>query len=157
MGLFSSILHKLGFGDEKKEETPQQAEVVASAKEEIDQANEVVEQATQEEAVQDEAPAPEAVVIEETVVAEIPVVDVMKHLEELSEKNPGLNWKTSIVDLLKLLGLESSYSFRKELAQELGCPDDLMAESAKMNVWLHKTVLKKIAENGGNIPQDLLD
>ncbi|NPA73886.1 MAG: DUF3597 domain-containing protein [Epsilonproteobacteria bacterium] len=152
MGLFSSILSKLGFGDKANEENAQPVEVVASAKEEIDQANEAIEQATQEE-----TPAPEAVVVEETVVAEIPVVDVMKHLEELSEKNPGLNWKTSIVDLLKLLGIESSYSFRKELAQELGCPDDLMAESAKMNVWLHKTVLKKIAENGGNIPQDLLD
>ena len=87
---------------------------------------------------------------------EVQVVDVMKHLEELSNKNPGLNWKTSIVDLLKLLGLESSYSSRKELAKELECPADLMEDSAKMNMWLHKTVLKKISENGGNIPADLL-
>ncbi len=141
MGLFSSILHKLGFGDEEKqEETVQQAEVDTMA-----------------QSVADEVEAPAAVVEETVVVAkEIPVVDVVKHLEELSAKNPGLNWKTSIVDLLKLLGLESSYSFRKELAKELECPDDLMAESAKMNVWLHKTVLKKIAQNGGNIPEDLL-
>ncbi len=142
MGLFSSILHKLGFGDEEKqEETVQQAEVDTMA-----------------QSVADEAVEAPAAVVEETVVVakEIPVVDVVKHLEELSAKNPGLNWKTSIVDLLKLLGLESSYSFRKELAKELECPDDLMAESAKMNVWLHKTVLKKIAQNGGNIPEDLL-
>lgn len=83
-------------------------------------------------------------------------VDVVKQLEELS-KGKGLNWKVSIVDLLKLLDMDSSFAARKELATELGCPADLMGDSAKMNVWLHKTVLKKIAENGGNIPKELLD
>jgi hypothetical protein len=66
-----------------------------------------------------------------------------------------LNWKVSIVDLLKLLGLDSSYTARKELATELGCPADLMGESARMNMWLHKTVLQKLAENGGNVPKQL--
>jgi hypothetical protein len=61
----------------------------------------------------------------------------------------------SIVDLLKLLGLDSSYAARKELATELGCPADKMGESASMNMWLHKTVLQKIAENGGNVPKQL--
>jgi hypothetical protein len=60
------------------------------------------------------------------------------------------------VDLLKLLDIDSSREARNELAKELGCPDDLMKDSAKMNVWLHKTVLKKIADNGGNIPVSLL-
>ncbi len=88
----------------------------------------------------------------------IPVVDVVKKMEELAAKNPAkLDWKVSIVDLLKLLDIDSSFEARKELATELGCPADLMGDSAKMNVWLHKTVLKKIAENGGNIPQALLD
>ena len=86
----------------------------------------------------------------------IGVVDVVKHLETLS-KGKELNWKVSIVDLLKLLDIDSSREARNELAKELGCPADLMSDSAKMNVWLHKTVLKKIAENGGNIPQSLLD
>lgn len=90
--------------------------------------------------------------------AAIPVVDVVSKLEGLAAKNPQkLNWKVSIVDLLKLLGLDSSFGARKELAVELGCPADLMADSAKMNTWLHKTVLNKIAENGGNIPKELLD
>jgi hypothetical protein len=62
-----------------------------------------------------------------------------------------------IVDLLKLLGLDSSYDARKELAVELGCPANLMNDSAQMNTWLHKTVLQKLAENGGNIPKELLD
>lgn len=85
-------------------------------------------------------------------------VDVVAKLEGLAKDNPAkLNWKTSIVDLLKLLDLDSSGTARKEMAEELGCPDDMMHDSAKMNTWLHKAVLKKIAENGGNIPQELLD
>jgi len=62
-----------------------------------------------------------------------------------------------IVDLLKLLDLESSYEARKEMAVELGCPPELMNDSAKMNTWLHKKVLQEIAQNGGNIPKELLD
>ena len=88
----------------------------------------------------------------------ISVVDVVAKLEALAAANPQkLNWKTSIVDLLKLLDLDSSFAARKELAVELGCPADAMGDSAKMNMWLHKTVLKKLAENGGNIPKELLD
>jgi hypothetical protein len=88
----------------------------------------------------------------------VPMVDVVSKLEDLAAKNPAeLNWKVSIVDLLKLLEIDSSYSARKELATELGCPADLMDDSAEMNTWLHKTVLEKIAENGGNIPKELLD
>ena len=89
--------------------------------------------------------------------AAISVVDVMSKLEALGNKSPGLDWKVSIVDMLKLLGMDSSLNARKELATELGCPSDLIGgDYAKMNVWLHETVLKKIAENGGNIPQSLL-
>jgi Domain of unknown function (DUF3597) len=88
----------------------------------------------------------------------IPVVDVMSKLEKMAADYPEkLNWKTSIVDLFKLLGLDHSYKSRKELAVELGCPTDKLEQSAEMNVWLHKAVLIKIAGNGGNIPQDLLD
>jgi hypothetical protein len=86
----------------------------------------------------------------------VPMVDVMSKLDNLAGKNSGLDWKVSIVDLLKLLSLESSLDHRKKLAAELGCPADMMGDSAKMNTWLHKTVLQKIAENGGNIPQSLL-
>jgi hypothetical protein len=88
--------------------------------------------------------------------AAISEVDVVTKLEGLA-KGKDLNWKVSIVDLLKLLELDSSREAREELAKELGCPPDQMSDSARMNVWLHKTVLKKIAENGGNIPAELLD
>ena len=67
-----------------------------------------------------------------------------------------LNWKTSIVDLMKLLSLDSSLVARKELATELGCPAQKMGDLAQMNVWLHKAVLQKLADNGGNIPKELL-
>jgi len=88
----------------------------------------------------------------------VSVVDVVSKLEKLAEANPQkLNWKTSIVDLLKLLEIDSSFAARKELAKELGCPADAMGDSARMNMWLHKTVLQKIAANGGNIPKEFLD
>ncbi len=88
--------------------------------------------------------------------AAISEVDVVKKLESLGS-GKGLNWKVSIVDLLTLLEIDSSRESRNELAKELGCPPEFMGDSAKMNTWLHKTVLKKIAENGGNIPKELLD
>ena len=66
-----------------------------------------------------------------------------------------LNWRTSIVDLMKLLNLDSSLVARKELATELGYTGD-MNDSATMNIWLHKQVMKKVAENGGQVPADLL-
>ena len=66
-----------------------------------------------------------------------------------------LNWRTSIVDLMKLLNLDSSLGARKELATELGYTGD-MNDSATMNIWLHKQVMKKVAENGGTVPADLL-
>jgi len=85
------------------------------------------------------------------------MVDVVSKLDNMAGKETGLDWKVSIVDLLKLLGMDSSLNARKELAKELGCPPDMMGgDSAKMNVWLHKTVMQKIAENGGNIPKNLL-
>jgi hypothetical protein len=89
---------------------------------------------------------------------EMSEVDVASMLERMAAANPQkLNWRTSIVDLMKLLGMESSLSERKELAQELGCPAALMGDSAKMNMWLHKEVLRQISKNGGLVPKELLD
>jgi len=84
-------------------------------------------------------------------------VDVVAKLEGMATAHKEkLNWKTSIVDLMKLLGLHSSLVARKEMATELGCPAQEMGDTAQMNVWLHKTVLQKLADNGGNIPKELL-
>ena len=85
-------------------------------------------------------------------------VDVVAMLEGWAADTPQkLNWRTSIVDLMKLLGMDSSLTERKELATELGCPAEFMHDSAKMNVWLHKEVLRQIAQNGGNVPAELYD
>lgn len=78
-------------------------------------------------------------------------------LNDLAAKNPEkLDWKRSIVDLMKLLDMDSSLSSRKQLARELQYSSD-QSDSATMNVWLHKQVLQKLAENGGKVPADLLD
>ena len=84
-------------------------------------------------------------------------VDVTAILDGLAAKNSEkLDWKKSIVDLLKLVGMDSSLSARKELATELSYSGD-QTDSATMNIWLHKEVLKKLAENGGKVPASLLD
>jgi hypothetical protein len=102
-------------------------------------------------------PTPEAAPAASDAPVAIAMVDVMAKLDGLAAANPQkLNWKVSIVDLMKLLSLDSSLAARKELATELGCPADKMGDSAQMNVWLHKTVLQKLADNGGNIPKELL-
>ena len=82
-------------------------------------------------------------------------VDVAAVLTEMASKqSQKLDWRHSIVDLLKLLGLDSGLQNRKELAQELGYTGDT-ANSATMNVWLHKQVMQKFAANGGKVPDDL--
>jgi hypothetical protein len=132
MSLFGNILAKLGFGRPA-------ADAAAPAA-----------------APESAAPAPAAP--PPPAPTAISVVDVVGKLEALAAAHrEKLNWKTSIVDLLKLLGIDSSLAARKELATELGCPAEKMGDSAQMNMWLHKTVLQKIADNGGNVPKELLD
>lgn len=93
------------------------------------------------------APAPQAV----------SEVDVEVILNDLAAKSPQqLNWRTSIVDLMKLLDLDSSLAERKGLAQEFGYTGALDG-SAEMNIWLHKQVLRELAANGGKVPAELLD
>lgn len=84
-------------------------------------------------------------------------VDVAAILDEaVANAGQPLNWRTSIVDLMKAVGIDSSLSSRKELAKELDYTGDT-DDSATMNIWLHKQVLAKLAANGGTVPQDLLD
>ncbi len=89
--------------------------------------------------------------------APISEVDVAAVLDKLaSENSQKLDWKHSIVDMMKLLDMDSSLSARKELATELNYTGD-MNDSAKMNMWLHKEVMKQLAANGGKVPAELLD
>src|SRR5689334_11850797 len=90
-----------------------------------------------------------------TAVEPTQSVDVEAVLTDLESKNSQqLNWRTSIVDLMKLLNLDSNLQARRELAQELNYSGD-MNDSAAINTWLHKQVMQKLAENGGKVPDDL--
>lgn len=103
-------------------------------------------------------PAPSAIPLE-PAAAPAPVaiteVDVIANLEEMAA-GKDLNWRTSIVDLMKLLGMDASLQERKDLAMELGYTGELEG-SAEMNIWLHKAVMRELAANGGKVPADLLD
>jgi len=89
--------------------------------------------------------------------AAISEVDVEAILSgEAAKAGQDLNWRTSIVDLMKLLGIDSSLANRKELATELGYTGALDG-SAEMNIWLHKAVMRELAANGGKVPADLTD
>lgn len=134
MSLFGAILSKLGLGPKAAAAAP----------------------ATPSSATT--APAATSTPVVSAGPAAISAVDVAAQLDGMAAANPQkLNWKVSIVDLLKLLELDSSFAARKELATELGCPPEKMGDSAQMNMWLHKTVLQKLADNGGYVPQELLD
>ena len=84
----------------------------------------------------------------------MPVIDIENHLDSM----PGadrLNWRTSIVDLMKLIGVDSSFENRKALAQELGRED--YSGDAEDNVWLHKRTMRELSANGGKVPAEYLD
>ena len=89
--------------------------------------------------------------------ASMPVVDVEAMLEAKAKTySHKVNWRTSIVDLMALVGIDNSLAERRALAKELGYTGD-MNDTAPMNIWLHKQVMRKLAENGGKVPADLLD
>ena len=145
MGFFSKILEKLGMGGSAAAPAPSRPPSPAPAP---PPARPPAAAPASPAAKAPAAPPPPQPVA---------LVDVVSQLEERAAANPQkLNWRTSIVDLLKLLDIDSSFAARKELATELGCPPELMEDSAKMNMWLHKTVLARIAANGGNVPKELL-
>lgn len=170
MGLFSKILDKLGLNKDKEAEAAQAQALADMAKKEAEARAKMAAEAKPAAAPAkpvsadfgDEkrfAPKQTAAPVAPAApaVKAISEVDVVKKLEQMTEGS-GLDWKVSIVDLLKVLGIDSSLNARKELAEELGCPAEMMGgDHSKMNIWLHKNVLKKIAENGGNIPANLLD
>ena len=99
------------------------------------------------------APAPTA-----TAAAPAQPVDVVQSLDDMAaaKGNPDLNYKTSIVDLMKLIGLDSSLDNRKELATELGYTG-AKDGSAEMNIWLHKEVMRQLAANGGKVPASMTE
>ncbi|GGB91060.1 DUF3597 domain-containing protein [Pseudoduganella buxea] len=100
------------------------------------------------------APAQAAPAAAPAAMTEVDVEAILN--QKAQSAGEKLNWRTSIVDLLKLLDLDSSLQARKELAQELHYTGDT-GDSAKMNIWLHRQVMNKLAANGGKVPADLKD
>jgi uncharacterized protein DUF3597 len=134
MSIFKDILSGI-FGHAASADTPSSASPPASAP-------------------APQAPAPSLGSVAASPVAQ-PTVDVAAVLDALAkQKKQKLNWRKSIVDLMKLLDLDSSATARKRLADELHYQGD-KKNSARMNIWLHKQVMIKLAENGGKVPDDL--
>lgn len=138
MGLFSNLMDKV-FG--KDEDSNAAASVEATA--------------TEAQVVEDAQPVETAVAPEPVALSEVDVVNLLDGKVEAHSED--LSWRTSIVDLLKLMELDSSYGARKEMAIELGySAEDIESKgSAEMNMWLQKQVMHQIAKNGGNVPEEL--
>lgn len=138
MSIFGSIMSKI-FHHPKAKAAPAQAQAPATPQ-----------------------PAPQAAPVQPAQAAPQPTpaepmeqVDVAAVLDVMAQDNPEkLDWRRSIVDLMKLLSLDSSLTARKELAGELGYRGDT-GDSASMNIWLHKQVMTKLSENGGLVPDSL--
>ena len=137
MGILSNIFHKIFPGSKPEAAQPAAAPAPAAAT---------------------PAAAPAAAAPQPAVATPVtPLVDVEAILTTMQQQNSQpLNWRTSIVDLLKLLNLDSSLASRKELADELHYTGD-KNDSASMNIWLHKQVMIKLSENGGKVPAELKD
>jgi len=139
MSIFGSMMSKI-FRHPKAKAAPAQPQAQAAP-----------------EVPQPAAPAPAQPAPQPAPAAAAPMeqVDVAAVLDVMAQDNPEkLDWRRSIVDLMKLLSLDSSLAARKELAAELGYTGDT-GDSASMNIWLHKQVMTKLAENGGLVPDSL--
>jgi hypothetical protein len=135
MSIFGEIVNKL-FGKAKPDQPPPAADPTPDP---------AATQAAAPDAASGAAPAP-------APLADVDVATVMDQF--VSESGQTLNWRTSIVDTMKALGVDSSLEHRKQLAQELKYDGD-MNDSASMNLWLHKQVMQALAANGGKLPPDL--
>jgi len=149
MGLFNTLMSKIfGHAAPAAAKGPQPAPAAPTAS-----GAQAAAPTTQQAAA---AATPVAAAAQTAQPAAPTVVDVAAVLNDMAKKNSEkLDWRKSIVDLMKLVGMDSSLGARKQLATELHYTGD-MNDSASMNVWLHKQVLVKLAENGGKVPSELL-
>jgi hypothetical protein len=149
MGLFSNIMNKIFHGAANAEAPPDALQPGQSGESRVEAAR------RQGVSVANATPGAPAAAAAPAAAPAGPV-DVAAILDGMAAANhEKLDWRHSIVDLMKLLGMDSSLSERKELAADLHYTGDT-SDSAKMNVWLHKEVMRKLAENGGKVPADLL-
>jgi hypothetical protein len=148
MGILSNIFHKIFPSSHPAAQNSGQAAPGAQQR-----APQPTQQPTQQPA-QQPAQQPQAAAPAAAPMQQVDVEAVLNNMQQ--QAGQQLNWRTSIVDLLKLLGLDSSLQARKELAAELNYTGDTN-DSASMNIWLHRQVMNKLAANGGKVPADLKD
>jgi 3-oxoacyl-ACP reductase-like protein len=146
MGILSNIFSKIFPSSHAANKQPQ-AQAPAPAPAPSAPAAPQAQPAPSAPAAPQAAPAPAA-------MDQVDVEAILTQKQQASGQQ--LNWRTSIVDLLKLLDLDNSLQSRKELAAELHYTGDT-SDSASMNIWLHKQVMNKLAQNGGKVPADLKD
>jgi hypothetical protein len=147
MGILSNIFHKIFPSSQPAAQSSGQA--APGAQQRAPQPTQQPAQQPPQQPAQQPQAAPAAATMQQ-----VDVEAVLNNMQQQSGQQ--LNWRTSIVDLLKLLGLDSSLQSRKELAAELNYTGDAN-DSASMNVWLHRQVMNKLAANGGKVPADLKD
>ena len=145
MGILSNIFHKI---------FPSSHPAAQSSSQAAPGSQQRAPQPTQQPPAQQPQTAPGASAPAAAPMQQVDVEAILNNMQQQSGQQ--LNWRTSIVDLLKLLGLDSSLQSRKELAAELHYTGDTN-DSAGMNIWLHRQVMNKLAANGGKVPADLKD
>ncbi|MBX4941021.1 DUF3597 domain-containing protein [Rhizobium binae] len=146
MGIFDKIKHAI-FGEAKAAE-PAAANAPKAAP---------VETPVSPSPAPSQAPAASPAQSKAAPAPAAATVDIVPILDAAVKKSgQKLDWRHSIVDLMKAVGMDASLAERKELAAELGYAGD-SGDSAKMNMWLHKALMKRLSENGGKVPADLLD
>ena len=149
MGILSNIFHKIFPSSHPAAQSGGQADPGSQQR-----APQPTQQPAQQPAPQSAQQPQAAPAAAPATMQQVDVEAVLNNMERQSGQQ--LNWRTSIVDLLKLLGLDSSLQSRKELAAELHYAGDTN-DSASMNIWLHRQVMNKLAANGGKVPADLKD
>jgi hypothetical protein len=152
MGILSNIFHKIFPSSHPAAQNSSQA--APGAQQRAPQPAPQPAQPPAQQPAQQPQAAPAASAPAAAPMQQVDVEAVLNNMQQQSGQQ--LNWRTSIVDLLKLLGLDSSLQARKELAAELHYTGDTN-DSASMNIWLHRQVMNKLAANGGKVPADLKD
>ena len=152
MGILSNIFHKIFPGSHPAAQNSSQA--APGPQQRAPQPTQQPAQPPAQQPAQQPQAAPAASAPAAAPMQQVDVEAVLNNMQQQSGQQ--LNWRTSIVDLLKLLGLDSSLQARKELAAELHYSGDT-SDSASMNIWLHRQVMNKLAANGGKVPADLKD
>jgi hypothetical protein len=152
MGILSNIFHKIFPSSPPAAQSSGQA--APGSQQRAPQPTQPPAQQPGQQPAQQPQAAPAASAPAAAPMQQVDVEAVLNNMQQQSGQQ--LNWRTSIVDLLKLLGLDSSLQARKELAAELHYTGDTN-DSASMNIWLHRQVMNKLAANGGKVPADLKD